>query len=239
MAATLEQADRMLTAARKAGTVLMVNWPTAWNRGIRTAYRLVQEGAIGQVWQLLWRGGHCGPDELGCSEHFCDFLFDSHLNGAGAFNDYGGYGASLCVLFLGRPNRVVGMAGRLLKTHLPVDDNGMMILRYPNAMCRLEMTWTEAVPNKPPHDLMLHGTEGTIIAGSDVVLYTRSSKDGKTIAQMHCPKGRIMLPSIYSLYSIWRIARFCDLCGFVAQCTRNYGSGAYFCDQWHCHGIAH
>ena len=30
MAATLEQADRMLTAARKAGTVLMVNWPTAW-----------------------------------------------------------------------------------------------------------------------------------------------------------------------------------------------------------------
>ena len=101
MAATLEQADRMLTAARKAGTVLMVNWPTAWNRGIRTAYRLVREGAIGQVWQLLWRGGHCGPDELGCSEQFCDFLFDKHLNGAGAFGDYGGYGASLCVLFLG------------------------------------------------------------------------------------------------------------------------------------------
>ena len=189
MAATLEQADRMLTAARKAGTVLMVNWPTAWNRGIRTAYRLVREGVIGEVWQLLWRGGHCGPDELGCSEHFCDFLFDSHLNGAGAFNDYGGYGASLCVLFLGRPNRVVGMAGRLLKTHLPVDDNGMMILRYPNAMCRLEMTWTEAVPNKPPHDLMLHGTEGTIIAGSDVVLYTRGSKDGKTIAPDALPEG--------------------------------------------------
>ncbi|MDP6042810.1 MAG: Gfo/Idh/MocA family oxidoreductase, partial [Candidatus Latescibacteria bacterium] len=136
MAATLEQADRMLTAARKAGTVLMINWPTAWNRGLRTAYRLVEEGAIGQLWQLLWRGGHCGPDELGCSKHFCDFLFDKHLNGAGAFNDYGGYGSSMCALFLGRPNQVVGMAGRLLKTHLPVDDNGMMILRYPHAMCR-------------------------------------------------------------------------------------------------------
>lgn len=189
MAATLEQADRMLTAARKAGTVLMVNWPTAWNRGIRTAYRLVREGAIGQVWQLLWRGGHCGPDELGCSEQFCDFLFDKHLNGAGAFGDYGGYGASLCVLFLGRPNRVVGMAGRLLKTHLPVDDNGMMILRYPQAMCRLEMTWTEAVPHKPAHEVILHGTHGTIIAGDAVTLYTRDDKDGETIARDALPAG--------------------------------------------------
>ena len=29
MAASLEQSDRMLVAARKAGTMLMVNWPTA------------------------------------------------------------------------------------------------------------------------------------------------------------------------------------------------------------------
>ena len=190
MAATLEQADRMLTAAQKAGTVLMVNWPTAWNRGLRTAYRLVQEGRIGQLWQLLWRGGHCGPDELGCSEHFCEFLFDKHLNGAGAFNDYGGYGASMCALFLGRPNQVVGMAGRLLKTHLPVDDNGMMMLRYPQAMCRLEMTWTEAVPYKPPHDVMLYGTEGTVIAGSEVTLYTRGKKEGEVVAPDALPKGQ-------------------------------------------------
>jgi len=182
MAATLEQADRMLTASRKAGTILMINWPTAWNRGLRTAYRLVNEGAVGKMWQLLWRGGHCGPDELGCSEHFCGFLFDKHLNGAGAFNDYGGYGASMCVLFLGRPHEVVGVAGRLLKTYLPVDDNGMMILRYPEAMCRLEMTWTEAVPHKPPHDVFIYGTEGTLIAGSNsVMLYTRDDKEGKSV----------------------------------------------------------
>jgi len=189
MAATLEQADRMLVAARKSGITLMINWPTAWNRGLRTAYRLVQEGAIGQLWQLLWRGGHCGPDELGCSEHFCDFLFDKHLNGAGAFNDYGGYGSSMCALFLGRPNQVVGMAGRLLKTHLPVDDNGMMMLRYPNAMCRLEMTWTEAVPHQPPHDVMLYGTEGTITAGRELMLYTKDNKEGETVALDALPQG--------------------------------------------------
>ncbi|MFT5370318.1 MAG: putative dehydrogenase [Candidatus Latescibacterota bacterium] len=191
MGATLEQADRMLTAARKAKITLMINWPTAWNRGLRTAYRLVNEGAVGQMWQLLWRGGHSGPDELGCSEHFCGFLFDKHLNGAGAFNDYGGYGASMCVLFLGSPHEVVGVAGRLLKTHLPVDDNGMMILRYPHAMCRLEMTWTEAVAHKPPHDVMIYGTEGTIVAGSNTVMvYTRDNQEGVEVPVDALPEGQ-------------------------------------------------
>ena len=190
MAATLEQADRMLVAARTHGSCLMVNWPTAWSRSWRTAKRLADEGAIGDVWQILWRGGHCGPDELGCSEHFCGFLFDPELNGAGAFNDYGGYGSSLCVWFLGSPQSVVGVAGRLLKRHLPVDDNGMMVLRYPKAMCRLEMTWTEAVAYRPAHDLVIYGSDGTLIAGdTDVEVFGRDKKEGVTVAFDDLPAG--------------------------------------------------
>jgi predicted dehydrogenase len=181
MAATLEQADRMLTAAQRHQTCLMVNWPTAWSRPLHTAHRLVGEGAIGQLWQLTWRGGHCGPDELGCSDEFCGFLFDPQLNGAGAFNDYSGYGTSLCVHFLGRPHSVVAMAGRLLKTHLPVDDNGIMVLRYPQALCRLEMTWTEAVPHVPSHDVVLYGTEGTLVVGDRVTVYTRQNRMGEEV----------------------------------------------------------
>lgn len=198
MAATLAQADRMLTAARKAGTKLMINWPTAWSQSFLTLKRLIDEGAIGDVWQLLWRGGHCGPDELGCSEAFCGFLFDKDLNGAGAFNDYGGYGSSMCVQILGTPQQVVGMAGRLLKTHLPVDDNGAMLIRYPHAICRLEMSWTEAVPHKPPHDILVYGTEGTAVAGREgVQLYTREDKDGKTIAPDALPAGRTNGPEYF------------------------------------------
>lgn len=197
MAATLEQADRMLTAAKKHDTRLMVNWPTAWSRSLRTAKRLVDDGAIGDLWQLTWRGGHCGPDELGCSDHFCGFLFDADLNGAGAFNDYGGYGSSACVWFLGSPGSVVGVAGRLIKRHLPVDDNGMMILRYPHAMCRLEMTWTEAVPHVPPHDFVLYGTEGTLIAGAEVTVHTRGDKEGKTVELDELPEGQTNGPECF------------------------------------------
>ena len=182
MAASLEQASRMLSAARQYKTLLMVNWPTAWNRPLRTAHRLCTEGAIGRIWQITWRGGHAGPDDIGCSEEFCNFLFDAEQNGAGAFNDYSGYGASVCVLFMGGiPQSVMGMAGRLVKTHLPVDDNGILIMRYPQALCRLEMTWTEAVSGQPPHDFAFYGTTGTLTCGQEVKLYTADAPTGDLI----------------------------------------------------------
>ncbi len=191
MAATLPQASRMLTAARRHSITLMINWPTAWSPRLRTAYRLVQEGALGRIWQMTWRGGHCGPDELGCSAEFCGFLFDPRQNGAGAFNDYSGYGASLCVLFLGGlPSSVFGMAGRLVKTHLPVDDNGILVMRYPRALCRLEMTWTEAAPHFPPHDLVLYGTEGTLVAGQELRLFPRGGKTAATVPLDTLPAGQ-------------------------------------------------
>ena len=182
MAATLDQANRMLTAARKNKTILMVNWPTAWSRPLRTAHRLAAEGAVGRIWQITWRGGHAGPDEIGCSQEFCEFLFDAELNGAGAFNDYSGYGASVCVLFMGGiPNSVMGMAGRLVKMHIPVDDNGVLLMRYPQAICRLDMTWTEAVSHVPSHDFVVCGTEGTMLIGKELHLHTRSNKEGQLI----------------------------------------------------------
>ncbi|HCQ04475.1 MAG TPA: gfo/Idh/MocA family oxidoreductase [Candidatus Latescibacteria bacterium] len=191
MAAALEQADRMLAASRRAGICLMVNWPMAWSRPLRTALRLVREGQIGDLWQITWRGGHAGPDDIGCSDEFCEFLFDKDLNGGGAFADYSGYGACLCLMFMnGSPVSVMGMAGRLVKKHLLVDDNGILLLRYPEAICRLEMTWTEAVSHVPPHDPVLYGKDGIIIAGSEVMLHTREDKTGTSIPLDALPAGQ-------------------------------------------------
>jgi predicted dehydrogenase len=149
---------------------------------LRTAHRLASEGAVGRIWQITWRGGHAGPDEIGCSPEFCNFLFDAELNGAGAFNDYSGYGASVCVLFMGGiPNSVMGMAGRLVKMHIPVDDTGVLLMRYPQAICRLDMTWTEAVAYVPSHDFVVCGTEGTMLIGKELHLHTRSDQEGQKI----------------------------------------------------------
>ncbi len=182
MASDLSVADRMLVAARKAGVLLMVNWPIAWSPAVNYAHRLVQEGAIGRVWQLKWRGGHCGPQELGCDRRFCEWLFDPVENGAGAMFDYLGYGASLARLFIGRPTQVMAIAGRLVKQYIPVDDNAVVALEYPDANAVLECTWAEAVPHVPPHDLVVHGTEGVLIAGRNSVrLHTKEDRKGKEL----------------------------------------------------------
>ena len=100
-------------------------------------------------------------------------------------------------LIVGVLSTAVGVAGRLLKRHLPVDDNGMMILRYPHAMCRLEMTWTEAVAHQPPHDVVIYGTEGTLVAGESVTVFTRSDKEGETVALDELPDGQSNGPEYF------------------------------------------
>jgi predicted dehydrogenase len=81
------------------------------------------------------------------------------------------------------------MAGRLVKTHLPVDDNGILLLRYPQALCRLEMTWTEAVSGRPAHDIAVYGTEGTLVVGAEVWLYTRRKPEGACVPLDDLPRG--------------------------------------------------
>jgi predicted dehydrogenase len=186
MASDLEVADGMLVACRRAGVTLMVNWPTAWSAGMNHALTLVKDGVIGRVYQMKWRGGHCGPDVLGCDQHFVDWLFDPVENGAGSMFDYLGYGASLARLFLGVPSQVMAIAGRLVRTNIPVDDNSIIALEYPNASAVIETTWTEAVPGWPPHDTTLYGTEGAMVVGRGKVTWVHQDK--KSGGEVEPPK---------------------------------------------------
>jgi predicted dehydrogenase len=182
MASDLAVADRMLVAARKAGVLLMINWPIAWQPSILCALDLVRQGAIGRVWQMKWRGGHCGPKELGCDPYFCDWLYDPVENGGGALVDYLGYGANLARLFIGRPTGVFAIAGRLVKQYIPVDDNAVVALEYHDANAVIETTWTEPIAHKPPHDLILYGTEAVLVAGGSIVtIYSKAEPDGRVV----------------------------------------------------------
>src|ERR671933_1354770 len=65
MAASQPEALRMARVARRAGVMLAVNWPTTWSPAVRTAHRLVREGAIGQLWEVKWRAGSLRPPSRG------------------------------------------------------------------------------------------------------------------------------------------------------------------------------
>jgi predicted dehydrogenase len=108
MAADLDGAETMLSAARQRGVPLMVNWPTVWRPALRYGLTLAVEGVVGDPIQVSHRGGHAGPREFGCSPQFSEWLYDPKRNGGGALVDYCGWRAALPPV-LGQPAAVMAV----------------------------------------------------------------------------------------------------------------------------------
>ncbi len=161
MAADLAGADAMLAAAKEGGARLMVNWPFAWEPQLQHALALAASGSIGRLWQVKYRAAHRGPKELGCSEYFCDWLYDARRNGAGALMDYCCYGAVLASVLLGKPASVTGVAGRLCKDDIDVEDNAILVMSYPRAMATAEASWSQ-VGYLTSYATAIYGDSGTL-----------------------------------------------------------------------------
>lgn len=189
MSATLEQADRMLRAAEKAGVLLMINWPTAWSSAIQTMDRLIREGQIGRPVQSRYRAAHAGPKEMGCSEYFYRWLYDRNRNGAGALIDYCCYGADLARHWLGKPKSAIGFAGRLVKQDIDVDDNAVIVMKYPNAYAIAEASWTQIAPDGGANPTV-YGTEGTVSVVGNRVRLARSGEEPQFIEPDPPPPGK-------------------------------------------------
>ncbi len=162
MASTLRGADAMLAASRTHGASLMINWPFAWWPQLQHAFHMAEAGAIGRVFSTKYRSAHNGPRELGCSEYFCDWLYDSARNGAGALMDYCCYGAALARYVLGSPSRVTGVTGRLVKDFVAQEDNAILVLSYPEALAVTEASWSQ-LGHLTSYTGVLYGTTGTLV----------------------------------------------------------------------------
>ena len=162
MAASLAGAERMLAAARANGVRLMINWPFTWWPQLRHGIAMAQAGELGRVWQVRYRAAHQGPVELGCSRQFCEWLYDEDLNGAGALMDYCCYGAVLADVLLGKPESVSGLrVSTGLKPDLALEDNAILLLKYPHALATTEASWTQ-IGNLTSYSTTIYGSEGTV-----------------------------------------------------------------------------
>jgi predicted dehydrogenase len=140
----------------------MVNWPIAWDPPIRHALRLAAEGRIGRVTHVEYRGAHAGPKEYGCSTYFYDWLYDASRNGGGALIDYCSYGAMIARVLLGLPHAVTAVGGRLQKDYIEVEDNAVLMMRYPRAVGMAQASWSQIGPGRGAGPI-IYGTTGTII----------------------------------------------------------------------------
>ncbi len=190
MSARLSQADRMLAAAQDAGIVLMINWPSQWSPAFQTMTRLIEEGAIGELFYYKYRSAHNGPKEIGCSEYFWKWLYDEAKNGAGALMDYCCYSAAMNAYFLGLPKSCVGIRSVLVKDYPIPDDNAMILMKYEHAFGVAEACWTQKVKTEDPNPIA-YGTEGMIgIKGGKVVIRTPDEPEERAIEPDEIPDGR-------------------------------------------------
>ena len=213
LAADLEGARQLMQAADTSGRRLMVNWPIAWWPSLQHALKLAQAGEIGELWQVKYRAAHQGPKEMGASEYFCDWLYDPERNGGGALIDYCCYGANLSRVLLGRPRSVTAVAGNLVKPSLDAEDNAVLLLQYPKALCMAEASWTQ-IGKLTSYITVLYGTEGTLMVEPEparLLLATEKKPEGKEVTVPDSP-AHWQNPTAHFLWGIENDEAFLPLC---------------------------
>lgn len=176
MASSLAHGLRMARAAQAAGTEVIVNWPTTWSAAVRKAKELLDEGAIGRIIEVKWRGGHLGPLGYGVSHPGVSegagpmtgvergsTWWHQKDTGGGAMLDYCCYGSKLARWFIGEPGlAAVGMRANLNSPWGDAEDNAAMLVRFPKAMAIMEGSWTTHDHGVSPGPIV-YGTDGALV----------------------------------------------------------------------------
>ena len=182
MAATLEQAERMKAAAEKAGTLLLINWPSAWSPTWQEIERRALAGEIGELRYTRYRSAHNGPVAIGCSAPFIRDLTTPEINGAGALMDYCCYGAKFAARLLGLPKSVTGMRGYFgtEPKYAASEDNAIIIAKYDHAFGVCEASWTQPVGYAGANPV-IYGSEGSLGVHHGKVLIQRPGQPEESI----------------------------------------------------------
>ncbi len=184
LAATLSQAKEIEALANKYHIKVLTNYETTWYPSYQDVYNTVNSDSIGIIRKMVVHDGHQGPKEIGCSKEFLDWLTDPVLNGAGALNDFGCYGADLMTWFMHghKPIAVTAITRHYRPDVYPkVDDDATIILEYPNATGQIEASWNWPFSIK---DLEVFGETGYLHAldGKNIVSRMRENIKGAKVA---------------------------------------------------------
>ncbi|HEY4417643.1 MAG TPA: Gfo/Idh/MocA family oxidoreductase [Verrucomicrobiae bacterium] len=176
LATNMKQARAIAAAVHRSGIQLMVNYETSWYPGNQAAYTMVHdEHQIGDIRRIVVHDGHRGPKEIGCSTNFLAWLTDPVLNGGGAINDFGCYGADLATWFFDgeKPVSVFAVAHQIKSDIYPkVEDEATIVVSYPHAEVILQPSWNWPFDRK---DLEIYGKSGYVIVPHPETLRVRTA----------------------------------------------------------------
>lgn len=138
MAATPEACERMIEAARAAGTVLSVGYNQRYFAALKVVRDFVQSGDIGRLSHVRAYAGH-----IGLAEFKAPWMYDADVMGGGALMDNGTHLIDLVRYVMGDATKVYGQASRRI-WELGVEDEAMVLLRNDEGVsASIEASWDE------------------------------------------------------------------------------------------------
>jgi predicted dehydrogenase len=177
LAATLQQAKQIELLAAQYHIKVLTNYETTWYPSYHDVYNTISKDSIGPIRKMVVHDGHQGPKEIGCSAEFLSWLTDPLLNGAGALNDFGCYGADLMTWLMKgrRPVAVTAVTRHFKPSVYPkVEDDATIIVEYPESTGIIEASWNWPFSIK---DLEVFGQKGYVHAldGTNITMRLREN----------------------------------------------------------------
>lgn len=186
LAVSLEHALAMQELAEEHDIHLLTNYETTWYATTEAAYDVAhKENAIGDLRKIVVQDGHRGPEEIGVSDEFLEWLTDPEQNGGGALMDFGCYGANLITwLMNGEEPLSVSATTQQIKPDIypEVDDEATIIVTYPETQGIIQASWNWPINRK---DMQVYGRTGYVYAEDDMNLRVRpdeqSAEEARTL----------------------------------------------------------
>jgi predicted dehydrogenase len=159
-AMTLEQADEMIAACKASGRKLMYAEELCFAPKYERVRKLVQEGAVGKIFQMRQCEKHSGPHS--------DWFYDVNQSGGGALMDMGCHGIAWFRWMLGGRPRALSVyahmqTGLIHTGRTRCEENSLCLVEFEGgAVGVAENSW--AKPGGMDDRVEVYGTGGVIYA---------------------------------------------------------------------------
>jgi myo-inositol 2-dehydrogenase / D-chiro-inositol 1-dehydrogenase len=171
LAVTLEEADEMIAACKKANVKLMYAEELCFAPKYERVRHLVKEGAVGEVYMLKQSEKHSGPHS--------DWFYDVDQAGGGVLMDMGCHAMGWFIWMLNNKKAtsvVASMNTVLHKGRTKGEDNSVVIIEFEGGVIGVaENSWAKHGGMDDKSEV--HGTDGVIYAdlfmGNASLAYSR------------------------------------------------------------------
>ncbi len=174
LAVNNEHLNIMRALVKKHHIHLLTNYETTWYPSHAKVWELVKtEKSLGAIRKVVFKDGHQGPIEIGCTPEFTDWLTDPVKNGGGALIDFGCYGADVMTWLMDaqKPTSVTAVTQHFKPNIYPkVEDEASILLVYPTCQAIIQASWNWPFSVK---DTEVYGTNGLLIANKEHKMKSR------------------------------------------------------------------